>query len=218
MKKFFAAFALLAVLALPMSASAQGFYVAPKFLMTIQDTGTVSKTGLSDVKDYSQFTLGGALAAGFDFYPAFAIPVRAELELAMRGDSKTAWDGWGTSTKALWNNTTMFLNFFVDWHNDSAFTPYIGAGVGMAFRYAGYDVSQMAGLSAVTMKSSKDDYSTSFAWNLGAGVAYEITENIAIDLGYRFVSFSEHSTSWNGYKLGVNPYNHEIMLGVRFTF
>ena len=48
MKRIFAALALVCALALPGSASAEGtgMYLAPKFLMTVQNLGTVEHSGL----------------------------------------------------------------------------------------------------------------------------------------------------------------------------
>ena len=64
MKRILATLALVVALALPGLAQAEvnGVYFAPKFLMSIQDTGNISRpsSALSD-ESYSQFTLGGAL-------------------------------------------------------------------------------------------------------------------------------------------------------------
>ena len=94
MKRILATLALVVALALPGLAQAEvnGVYFAPKFLMSIQDTGMMSRdlpgvTG-SDIDSYSQFTLGGALAVGYDFYPQQQIPLRAEIEFALRGNSR----------------------------------------------------------------------------------------------------------------------------------
>lgn len=150
MKRILAALALIAVMALPGMAKADvnGFYIAPKFLMSIQDTGVISRP-YSDMTDesYSQFTLGGALALGYDFWPQQMIPLRAELEFALRGNSEKSWDsrfdGYGASTKGLWNNSTLLLNLYYDIQTDTPFVPYIGAGVGLAFNYTEYTIKQM---------------------------------------------------------------------------
>ena len=148
MKRILATLALVVALALPGLAQAEvnGVYFAPKFLMSIQDTGMMSRdlpgvTG-SDIDSYSQFTLGGALAVGYDFYPQQQIPLRAEIEFALRGNSKTDWDvrtvdGPG-SVKGLWNTSTLFLNLYYDIQTDTPFVPYIGAGAGLAFNYVEY--------------------------------------------------------------------------------
>lgn len=177
MKRILAALALIAVMALPGMAKADvnGFYIAPKFLMSIQDTGVISRP-YSDMTDesYSQFTLGGALALGYDFWPQQMIPLRAELEFALRGNSEKSWDsrfdGYGASTKGLWNNSTLLLNLYYDIQTDTPFVPYIGAGVGLAFNYTEYTIKSNA---PGFYNTSASDNFTNFAWNVGAGVALQ---------------------------------------------
>lgn len=219
MKRTLVALFLLVALAMPALAKAEGMYLAPKFLMSIQNTGTAERSSAlagSGISEYSQFTLGGALAAGYDFWPMHMVPLRAELEFAMRGNSETSWEGNLGSVKGTWNQSTLFANLYWDIHNDSPFTPWIGAGVGLAFTYAGYDVHR----GGVDM--SMDDRFTNFAWNVGAGVAYSFNENFTIDAGYRYVDFGYNEVSGTinnrNYEIGIRPYNHEFMIGLRFGF
>ena len=68
MKRCFVVLALICVLALSGVAKAEGtgMYLAPKFLMSIQNNYPTLEAGSSGVsEDYSQFTLGGALALGW---------------------------------------------------------------------------------------------------------------------------------------------------------
>ena len=225
MKRIFAMTALVLSLALPGLAAAEGtgMYLAPKFLMSIQDTGTVSRSGAlagSGIDDYSQFTLGGALAAGYDLWTQQMIPLRVELEFAMRGNSEKSWSDNGlrvNGVKGAWNNSTLFANLFWDFHNDTSLTPYVGAGLGMAFNYTGFDITARNG-----DRISMDDRSTNFAWNAGAGVSYSFNDSFALDASYRFVGlgYNEVSTTYNGqkYEIGSDPYNNEFMLGLRFAF
>lgn len=220
MKRVFAVLALALMLALPGVASASdvnGFYVAPKFLMSIQDTGVISRpsSALTD-ESYSQFTLGGALALGYDFYPQQQIPLRAEIEFALRGNSEKSWDshwqGDNWNLKGVWNTSTLFLNLYYDIQTGTPFVPYIGAGAGLAFNYVEYS----GGASG--MSSSSSDTFTNFAWNVGAGVAYNFNENVAVDVGYRFVGLGYNEVSFGNYEVSNQPYSNEFMVGLRFTF
>lgn len=225
MKRIFAILTLLLMFGISGEAFAEGtgLYATPKFIMSIQDTGTVSKSwpfAGSGVDDYSQFTLGGGLAVGYDFWPQQMIPLRVELEFALRGNSERTWSDQGRymdEVKGVWNNSTLFGNLYWDFHNDSAFTPYIGGGIGMAFNYTGYDIKGVNG-----DKISMDDRNTNFAWNAGAGVSYSFNDQISVDAAYRFVGlgYNEVSTTYRGANLeiGNEPYNNEFMLGLRFAF
>ena len=225
MKRIIAALALVLTLALPGMAAAEGtgMYLAPKFLMSIQSTGNTERTDAlagSGVDSYSQFTLGGAFALGYDFWPQQMLPLRAEIEFALRGNNEKTWSDGGqyiNEVKGTWNSSTLFANLFWDFHNDTALTPYVGAGLGMAFNYVGYDFTDNNG-----NKFSADDRFTNFAWNVGAGVAYNFNENFAVDASYRFVGlgYNEVSATSNGrkYEIGNRPYNNEFMVGLRFAF
>lgn len=225
MKRIIAALALVLTLALPGMAAAEGtgMYLAPKFLMSIQSTGNTERTDAlagTGVDSYNQFTLGGAFALGYDFWPQQMLPLRAEVEFALRGNNEKTWSDGGQyiqEVKGTWNSSTLFANLFWDFHNDSAFTPYVGAGLGLAFNYVGYDFTDNNG-----NKFSADDRFTNCAWNVGAGVAYNFNENFAIDASYRFVGlgYNEVSATNGGrkYEIGNRPYNNEFMVGLRFAF
>lgn len=216
MKRFLLALVMVCALALPsVSNAASGMYLAPKFLMTVQNTGIVDRSnraGGFGMDPYSQFTLGGALAAGYDFWPQNMFPLRVELELALRGNSETEWDGWRGHADMTFNSTTLLANVYYDFHNSTAFTPYIGAGLGLAFNYLGVDFDGKDG------DYSMDDRQTNFAWQVGAGVAYSFTENVAVDVAYRYLDLGYTEVSSAGREVGIRPYNHEIMLGLRFGF
>ncbi|MDR2821212.1 MAG: outer membrane beta-barrel protein [Desulfovibrio sp.] len=223
MKRGIAILAFILTIVLPGSALAEGsgMYLAPKFLMSFQDTGRVERSAAlagSSVNEYSQFTLGGALALGYDFWPQQMLPIRAEIEFALRGNSEKTWnnDNGRSEIRGTWNNSTLFANLFWDFHNDTPFTPYIGAGIGAAFKYIGYD------FSGPGEKFSANDRFTDFAWNAGAGVAYNLNEQFTVDAAYRFVNmgYDEVKARSNGvtYRVGNSPYNNEFMLGLRFAF
>ncbi|MBO4301578.1 MAG: porin family protein [Desulfovibrio sp.] len=223
MKRLMLALMLVLTIALPMTAFAEntGMYLAPKFLMTFQNTGVMERSGSlagSGVDEYGQFTLGGALALGYDFWPQQMLPLRAELELALRGNSETTWDGGlMEEVKGTWNSSTLFANLFWDFHNATIVTPYVGGGVGLAFNYAGYDFTTRGG-----DRFSGDERTTNFAWNLGAGAAFTINDHFSVDASYRFVDmgYNEVSVSSGGktYTIGSRPYSNEFMLGLRYGF
>ena len=217
MKRLILALAMVFALALPsVSSAASGMYLAPKFLMTVQNTGIVdssSSMGGLGLDPYSQFTLGGALAAGYDFWPQQMLPLRVEIEFAMRGNSETEWSGMFGTAEMTFNSTTLLANVYYDFHNSTAFTPYIGAGLGLAFNYLGVDTEYYNGYG-----DSMDDRQTNFAWQVGVGVAYAINENIAVDAAYRYLDLGYTQLDSHYGDMGIRPYNHEFMLGLRFGF
>lgn len=226
-KRLALALMLVLIFSLPASAEVVGVYVAPKFLMSIQDSGdtTTSLAGI-DVQEgrNSQLTAGGGLAIGYDFYPKHQVPLRAELEFALRGNSEKSWNdgvlGVNLETKGKWNASTLFANFYLDLHNSTDFTPYVGAGLGMAFLHSSYSHVLSAGGASLDTSYSKQ--TTNFAWNVGLGCSYAFNENFSADVAYRFVGMgaSEASTTFAGVKIKTDnaPYANEFMLGLRMTF
>ncbi|SCM70627.1 outer membrane beta-barrel protein [Desulfovibrio sp. 86] len=227
LKRLFLAVVLTLALSFSAFAADNGFYLGLKFIDSIQSTGDVSKGGgtkFFDVDNYTQNTIGGGVFAGYDFYPMHQIPVRAEIEYAIRTNSETDWDSkvigalpaGAASLKGQWNLQTLFLNAYWDFHNDTAFTPYIGGGIGMGFIQSKYEVN------APGLSDSYNETNTVFAWNAGAGVAYAITDNLSADLAYRFVGLDYHendkTVDGQKFKVGMAPYANEFSLGIRYTF
>lgn len=236
-KKTLLSFVLTLFLAVSAQAADNGFYFGLKFIDSIQSSGSVSTSGVVDWFDagqYTQNTIGGGVFAGFDFFPSTKIPVRAELEYAIRTNAQNEWGlkdgalkqtlnaaGADINLKYQWNLQTLFLNGYYDFRNDSAFTPYVGAGLGLGFIDNKIEIETTG--PGVNYSNSKSKLNTVFAWNVGAGVSYAITDNISADLAYRFVGLGYNEVySANDLgldtKVSTSPYANEFSLGVRFTF
>jgi opacity protein-like surface antigen len=240
LKRFAFALALLLAFSAPVSAEVNGVYAGIKFIDSIQSTGPVSHDLgiLSDVGiglgigEYSQNTVGGGVFVGYDFYPQHNVPIRTEIEYAIRTNMNTSWDAnYGiqgvrsleSNIDAQWNLQTLMLNAYWDFHNSTNFTPYVGAGLGMGFINSRYEVT--GSVPAIGVENFHDTYNstdTVFAWNTGLGCSYAFSENVSADLAYRFVGLGYHETSENVYetdiKAGMSPYANEVSLGLRFTF
>jgi opacity protein-like surface antigen len=73
----------------------------------------------------------------------------------------------------------------------------------------------------------KEKTSTNFAWNLGIGAAWKLTDNIALDLGYRYANLGKAKTGYardilgNNYDAWAKTNNvttHQFLFGARFSF
>jgi opacity protein-like surface antigen len=58
-----------------------------------------------------------------------------------------------------------------------------------------------------------------FAWNLMAGVSYDVSQNLKVDLGYRFLSAGTYTSipNPNGLSVTKNLYSNEVRLGLRLV-
>jgi len=111
--------------------------------------------------------------------------LRADITYNRTGDYGLT--GGGVSSSMLLGTV------YYDFANSSAFTPYIGAGVGYGWEY-GHGVA--ADVNGVAI-------------GLTAGVAYNITNNLALDVGYRFHDILNSTQSTQ---------EHQLAAGVRFKF
>lgn len=217
MKKILCLLALVGALTLPMASGAEaaGMYITPKFLDSLQNTGSVG--GSDGLSSQTWNTVGAGIAVGLNLreFTDVGAPIRVEFEYASRGKLQSEWNGdLGNRerVKAAWQVQTFLINGYWDIDTGTAFTPYIGAGLGTSYIYE----SMTSGPS--NARHSTDDHNWGFAWNVGAGVAYAFTESVALDLAYRFAGFGESSLKHNGGTVNNYMTANEFMAGVRFSF
>lgn len=187
----------------------KGIYVAPKFVLNIQNSEW-SLDGIGST-DETKTKAGGALAVGYDFAYNFNVPVRAELEYAVYGDVSKTENVYGIDLEGKVGFQTLLANVYYDIAKWNDFTPYIGAGLGMAFLKT--EVTEpVTGFSV-------DDSKTVFAGQIGLGCAYAINDSVSVDLGYRYLMMGNGDIELLGQKVGESDTDaHQFMLGVRFTF
>jgi opacity protein-like surface antigen len=245
MKKFIILSALLGVLAVaphPPAFAADaggsdqiGIYVAPKFVYGLtrmegtklkgtEEAGTPSSVGFGNHTDSA---FGGSIAIGYDFEKQFSVPVRAEVEYAgfsqVEAKKRFFADGDSITGKQTYNIHTIFANAYFDIDTSTLVTPYVGAGLGMAFvtsNFKGRDDEDGEWVRIVGAKTK-----TNFAWNVGAGVGLDFTDNITLDVGYRFVGLGSAKTNtghgeehYTIHGETDNLYQHQFSTGVRLTF
>ena len=187
-----------------------GFYLAPRFLDSLTNTGEVDGSGGRASR--TRNTVGGAIAAGYYLHNVDSrIPLRAEIEYAARSDVRASWDSGPGMRKfnALYNVQTLQANVYWDIDTGTAFKPFVGGGLGLSFIYADYKVDGT---------HSYSDSTTGFAWNAGAGIAYDINESLTVDLAYRFAGYG-HAEAGRGESTTKNYMTaNEFLLGLRLNF
>jgi opacity protein-like surface antigen len=234
MKKFIILSALLGVLAVaphPPAFAADavgsdqiGIYIAPKFVYGLTHISG-SKIVASDdnlsrsTGTHNDSAFGGSIAVGYDFEKQLAVPVRAEIEYAgfSQVEAKRHRSDFGGTVKQTYNIHTVFANAYFDIDTTTLVTPYVGAGLGTAFitSKAKYTPDDGRGNERAGSKTK-----TNLAWNVGTGVGFDFTDNITLDVGYRFVGLGSAKTKtdddWHGKTDGL--YQHQFSTGVRLTF
>lgn len=104
---------------------------------------------------------------------------------------------------------TAFANVYWDITNYAGFTPYLGGGIGMA-----YHVIDGVNLPATATGKSR----ASFAYNLAAGVSYDLTDAMKLDVAYRYTDLG-YARSGGATPVTVDDMrSHEIKVGLRYTW
>ena len=179
------------------------------------DLSLPSKTWSYDLDLKSGYLLGAVIGMNVTDM------IRGEVELShsswkSNGESHVSDGGsFGTgATRGAISDTYLLTNVWLDLNNDTPFTPYVGGGAGVGwadgntvFRNGpqGYGDSELA-----------------FAFQLGGGVKFDLTNNVALDAGYRYksilnVDLKNSDPSLNDYT-GADFGSHNVQLGLTYSF
>ena len=198
--------ATLTVLATPMSSMANddSFYIKANIGIGMNldsDVDNISNTAESAKITYDSGFIG-SLAAGYDF----ANPLRVEIELIRQKNDLeiTTYNNlYGSFNEGDLKNNSLMVNAFYDVDTGSAWTPFVGAGMGWSrIDISGYEFNG---------SDSEDDV---FAYQLIGGVSYAFNEQWSVDAQYRFKGSSDATI--DGADFNVN--SNDVMVGIRFSF
>ncbi|SKA37272.1 Outer membrane protein OmpA [Enhydrobacter aerosaccus] len=186
-----------ALMALPLCAQAQtispqqGFYLGAGGGLN-WNLGATTSTG-STVSTWTGWAVGGKL--GYDF-----VGPRAELEVGY-GQIPTNVNIPGTALTNKVGQLTVMANALYDFMPASVITPYIGAGLGIAF----VDSNSALG-------------STQFAYQGMVGLAYNIDSQWRLSLEGRYVGTTNPSVNINGFSVSYPNNNLLALAGVVYKF
>lgn len=120
----------------------------------------------------------------------------------------------------------LLANTYWDIGEYRGITPYVGAGIGLAAVTLSnfQDINQIAG----AIHWASDNTEWNFAWALHTGFAYNITDDLKLDVGYRYVNMGDGVTgkfsSFNPAVTSPGPLtvedidSHDIMVGMRWNW
>lgn len=170
-----------------------------------------SSTVYFDLDLDNGFTAGIAVGAQFNEW------LRGEVEFSGNWHDVEGFVGSSadpTTTAVEGDESALFAlaNLWLDVPVGEFFRPYVGGGVG--FGRLNVELETTLGSSLV------DDSDWGFAWQVGAGVAFDISSNMAIDVGYRFKSIenADIEVDDDAEDIEKDYRSHNILLGLRFGF
>ena len=188
-------------------------------------------------------------ALGANVYETEYFTIRAEIEKGTFGEiSQNDFDFF--AEKAILNNNitvntkskndTWFANGYFDYKANEFFQPYVNVGVGMNTHT--FALSRTSGSYFV---DNEENTNINFAWNIGAGVSYKVSNKMTLDLGYRYSDLGKSELGYYQFVEGIKTSGgaaalagsdvtnqvretrfdhkistvmHEVLLGVRFNF
>lgn len=124
-------------------------------------------------------------------------------------DSVNAY-GERTIAKGDISCLSFLANGYINFVNSSPLTPYISGGIGVAR----VEENDFGGGQMVTGKVWISEDDTVFAYQVGAGVAYDLTKNLTIDIKYRYFATAELGFG----EVKATFANHNVYFGFRYNF
>lgn len=145
----------------------------------------------------------------------------------------TACRSQDTASGFAWSG---LVNGYVDIATVAGFTPYLGAGAGVTYlRWDGLgsnyfcvdDINPCGGAGLVSSATRGKARDWRFTWALMAGVAYEASQNLKVDLGYRYRRIAGGDTfNWDAAALAGGATGnqgrdsgfsqHQVRVGLRY--
>jgi opacity protein-like surface antigen len=186
-----------------------GAFLGGNYLMTSQATDNMGNYGLT-----FDPALQGSAVAGWDFAPGNPVGEgRIELEYTHRSNPLNQLKFAEGSITGSGNVTadSLLANFWGVFHNKSPWAPYLGVGLGAA--------RMEASSLKVAGQPLGSGSSVVFAYQLGTGVDFTLTDKLSLDLGYRFFNSTQPKfTEASGQSFKMDYSSHCAILGLRYGF
>jgi opacity protein-like surface antigen len=152
----------------------------------------------------SVITAGGAAGLAFERGTG---QLRVEVEGQGRDDVTAAFrdflaPGFGADFRWAANDGwSALVNVWRDFSIDDQIDLYLGGGVGAGgYRY---DLDGAISLFGAEISYVSSTQVAAFAWQVGGGVVWNVSDRVAFDVGYRFFSIDQADTTLNVAALGV---------------
>jgi opacity protein-like surface antigen len=160
----------------------------------------------------------GGLAFGYNA----SNNVRGEVEVlfddGLKGKKSATVGSLSVPAKTNVKSYGGLLNAYYDFKNQTAFTPYVSAGIGYMHNKAKVDATVPGtGGGAFSAKGKKNN----FAWQVGAGVGFEVAKNMNLEVGYRLFQKSTKKINVTGTNFTDSvkvKYQHTALAGLRVSF
>ncbi|MEJ2375414.1 MAG: outer membrane beta-barrel protein [Pseudolabrys sp.] len=167
--------------------------------------------------------VGGAVGYNWNNWLRFDVSAEYRAKTRVYAFGHYTTGGWALDTYEGNLDSWVFLaNAFVDLGTWNCFTPFIGAGVGGAYVTLADFSDINPSLAGFGVGRNPSEWNLAYAFY--AGVSYEVTKSLQVDLTYRYLNYGSITDTVDCFG-GCNPdsfkfdnlYSNDIMLGLRWT-
>jgi opacity protein-like surface antigen len=174
-----------------------------------------------------QVFVGGGVGYQFNHYLRGDLTGEYRTAIGLRTLESYSYGGpTGYNTvKTDLSSAVGLANVYVDLGNWYGITPFIGAGVGFAHHYVKGLTDAGFGSAAGGIGYAKDVEDTQLAWAVHAGLGYDVTPNLKLELAYRYLNMGDAQAGKLVCAGGVCPgtvysykdlESHDIKIGMRW--
>ena len=197
-----------------------GFYAGIRGIGSIAQVDDVNTSGFGGADRVENDDDEVAGIGGIVGYRWQDFPLRTEIEGSYRFRFDLDVRDQGAPIVDYETNiatTTVLFNAFLEWRNDSDFTPFVGGSIGWARNSAENDRTNFATLATESDDTDEDN----LAWGAMAGVDWLFLDNVSAELAYRFINLGDVDAGSfsGGDSIDADDYtSHEILLSLSYRF
>jgi len=222
-----------------------GWYLRGDIGMTNASNNTLlsplePSPALANTERFGSFSGGTSydVGVGYQFNNWFRADITGEYrsKVTFNGNSFYQYFGGppgnnlGDTYNGGYSSWVGLVNAYADLGTWWCLTPFVGAGVGGAYNVTSgmSDSATFPGGTNASLYQADGASKLNLAWAVYAGVAYKVTNNFTVELGYRYLDMGSASFGQGHFFDGTSPglstlyFNHDltsqdVRLGVRWT-
>jgi opacity protein-like surface antigen len=201
-----------------------GVGMTNKFKLDFLENPAHTTNFVFDQNSNSDTTFVGG-GAGYEWNNWLRFDLTGEYRSRTQVNARGVFDqvtGQGDAYQGYIKSWVFLANAFVDLGTWNCFTPFVGFGVGGAYNQLADFVDM--GIGTTGAGFGRNSAAWHFAWALYAGVGYNVSKNLKVDLTYRYLNYGSITDTVDciggcipdSYKFS-NLTSHDFMLGLRWT-
>jgi opacity protein-like surface antigen len=164
------------------------------------------------------FTGGGGI--GYVWGPYFRTDLTVDVHSIMNTEFTGSTTDFSVTDKTKFMSTILLANAYYDIRTGTAWSPYLGLGVGFAVNQVTRNLNYSDGITDTVVIAGNRTTDVQFAGAAMVGVTYDISTLWALDVNYRFLHIGGSEVSLKPdapSSLAIGDLNeHQIRAGLRF--